>query len=132
MPFVYDDDYLIGTKKPNITIHYEGKTSKFVTQSALDQFDVNLFRENLKKDFDKYLMESNKGLNLLIQSPNDYYFIEYYGKYRPAINEPYEVEEAYYVEVSFNEERLRTGNYFSVRVIKEFTNTYKYIESLMD
>lgn len=132
MPFVYDDGYLTGLVKPSITIHYEGKDVKSIPQSAIGEFDVEIFRANLKKDFDKYLMESDKSLNFLIQSPNDYYFMEPYGRYKVDTTEPYIVEEAYYVEISFNEESMKSKNYFSLRVTKAFPETFEYIASLMD
>ncbi|MDP3386441.1 MAG: hypothetical protein Q8S24_04340 [Eubacteriales bacterium] len=132
MPFVYDDNYLTGSEKPSITIHYEGKDVRSIPQSAIGKFNVEIFRANLKKDFDKYLIESDTSLNFLIQSPNDFYFMEPYGRYKTEIAEPYIVEEAYYVEISFNEESMKSKNYFSLRVTEAFPETYAYIESLMD
>lgn len=132
MPFVYDDNYLKGSVKPSITIHYEGKDVKNIPQSAIGEFDVETFRDKLKSDFDKYLMESDRNLHILVQSPNDYYFMEPYGRYKVETTEPYIVEEAYYVEISFNETNMKSRNYFSLRVTKAFPETFAYIETLME
>ncbi|HBH13743.1 MAG: hypothetical protein XD91_0015 [Clostridiales bacterium 38_11] len=132
MPFVYDDHYLTGLEKPTVSINYEGENSKFIPQNTTDELDIEIFRANLKKDFDQYLMESDKSLNFLIQSPNDYYFMEPYGRDKAIMTEPYVMEEAYYVELSFNEESMKSKNYFSLRVTKAFPETFEYIASLMD
>jgi hypothetical protein len=132
MPFVYDDNYLIGSEKPSITIHFESQNSKFIPQTISDKLDIEIFRANLKKDFDKYLMDGGRDLIFLISSTDDYNFLEPYGRYKVETTEPYVMEDAYYVEISFNEVNMKFRNYFSMRVTKSFTETFAYIESLVD
>lgn len=132
MPFVYDDNYLIGSEKPIVNIHFESENSKFIPQTVSDKLDIEIFRANLKKDFDKYLIDGGRDLIFLISSTDDYNFLEPYGRYKVETTESYVMEDAYYVEISFNEVNMKFRNYFSMRVTKSFTETFAYIESLVD
>lgn len=139
--FIYDEMYYRGLEIQSIDVSYQDDNynSRVVPLKAGD-LDIDLLRENMRKDYDDYLSSCGACMDMLVAYWKNDYSLRY--NYRPY--ESYDsgriktVEkvsrEGFTVNLYLYTNKLddRGYNNIYIEVNKNMTNTFNYLKSLED
>ncbi len=131
IPLIFNDAYFKEQRVKNISAYYEkiGWDTKYINDSLdlyLDENDLDLLREYLKKDFNQVMIKAKEPLNYALVDQYGYYPYSYMEKEGETV-------ESFYLQFEYQSKEDRDdrkSKHFSFRITTDFTYTFDYLNKV--